>query len=383
MCVNFIFISGRDYDITTVYKYPQAEPFTCNVSIHFHTNAKGLPFMRQRDVNNIIYTTAFPTIPSLDSEQMENTTWEMVNQDNTLYPVKSTALSGDYEYLNPFKSTKDIFVDPAVNAIYLSEKNVTTSETVFTEAEFQNENYPNLLYIKFKRIEPFLNVLLHPVENSDFESIKLSMNQDTVGVCVVYGLLEDKNDCNYVPYVYGTDDENEAHLYLNLVGQMNLYDAVNFKVLPVLEEIGDLTLTLASISLRIQGNNVNATSRDPVTLTLMQRNIIVLSEDSVLVSPLTNAYINNTSLFVSFYRKLNNDLRVYLLENGTDRSLELSSQIQSATKIVSDVGNNDVDEMVIMKFDVTYPQNWTEEKQLKVRAEKHVYIRNIWEGAML
>lgn len=207
---------------------------------------------------------------------------------------------------------------------------------------------------------------------------KTSLNHVTIRICREYFDTDcaESNIC-YEESQLNVDKNNKVSLYINQ--QWGIFDATLGK--EVSKERPPLDPDTGKIT-EIEGDEF------PEVVGKLVQDQIVLDE-TVIVSPWMND-LKNTTLIIFYLKEIGTKLIITLKQKDRNESRQLDSEDILGPKkytCFQEMLTHEnwaeyiiTNEIVISKFDVTFPKNWTGEKRIEVRAGKHVQIINIWEG---
>ncbi|KAL1449846.1 hypothetical protein WDU94_002318 [Cyamophila willieti] len=381
------------YDITTVYKFNTQEESndigdtiisyfnTCTVSVHPQTNALGLPYYVGD--NNVVEDILYPstsTIPRLSSND-----WKSLSTDGeTEVNLEVVTIPDDtYQVINE----KDLF--DGIHPTYTEHSVISTSNydgtTLYNSEELMNfyRDSSNLfLHVDVPLCYPkdFVIRLIRTDEEDSsgqklYDCIQVNVyhysNSKTVKVCATW-LTECEES------IYEGNSDYQIILYISLQGRFKIYDGIAKKVIYT-----DKTQGHGDKFKSIEwswDNNIYERVMTYKIFSITNSGAVFLAGDRTYISPWFHNKNNfPSSLFISYMRRLGTSVVTYLKELGTDNVMELEyeEQIISTVSIESP---EQLDEIVLTKVHVRYPDNWVQNKQIQIKADPGVYIRDIWEG---
>uniref|UniRef100_A0A8D9AD61 Tyrosine-protein kinase receptor Tie-1 n=1 Tax=Cacopsylla melanoneura TaxID=428564 RepID=A0A8D9AD61_9HEMI len=382
----FVFILGLNYissvwgdfyDITTIHKFNVEEELssngeiltnylnTCQVTVHAQTNAVGLPIY---NVNDTELNQIYPH----HTDRGNNTLGSLPNE--------YVLLEGDIDFDLNIKSR----VNPDKTVLHVIEEPHTETRHKYnyygdySSYDFKYYKY-NFDMSKVKDL-PNICLFLENKKQNSKEQISLSLDRaDGKNIAVKIsndGKIEvcQKEYCQ--SYVYKGDEKNQISIYISLRGELKIYDF-----------IGKRMYTFSNIDepfIKISQSVSSDYYTTPMTFQIVQLSYINIQgknhyevfSDNRTIAATWNHTGNRSNVFVFHYRKLDGILTAQLKENGTENIIPLEAEEQIVVKIP----NNEVDELVLTKIQVRYPQTWTQGKQIQIKADKGVYIARIWEG---
>uniref|UniRef100_A0A8D8V301 Tyrosine-protein kinase receptor Tie-1 n=1 Tax=Cacopsylla melanoneura TaxID=428564 RepID=A0A8D8V301_9HEMI len=383
----FVFILGLNYissvwgdfyDITTIHKFNVEEELssngeiltnylnTCQVTVHAQTNAVGLPIY---NINDTELNQIYPH----HTDRGNNTLGSLPNE--------YVLLEGDIDFDLNIKSR----VNPDKTVLHVIEEPHTETRHKYnyygdySSYDFKYYKY-NFDMSKVKDLPNILCLFLENKKQNSKEQIALSLERaDGKNVAVKIsndGKIEvcQKEYCQ--SYVYKGDEKNQISIYISLRGELKIYDFIGKRMYTF--------LNIDEPFIQISQNVHSEYYTTPMTFQIVQlssiniqgKNHYEVFSDNRTIAATWNHTGNRSNVFVFHYRKLDGILTAQLKENGTENIIPLEAEEQIVVKIP----NNEVDELVLTKIQVRYPQTWTQGKQIQIKADKGVYIARIWEG---
>uniref|UniRef100_A0A8D8V464 Tyrosine-protein kinase receptor Tie-1 n=1 Tax=Cacopsylla melanoneura TaxID=428564 RepID=A0A8D8V464_9HEMI len=385
----FVFILGLNYissvwgdfyDITTIHKFNVEEELssngeiltnylnTCQVTVHAQTNAVGLPIY---NINDTELNQIYPH----HTDRGNNTLGSLPNE--------YVLLEGDIDFDLNIKSR----VNPDKTVLHVIEEPHTETRHKFNYYPTRSYDFKIFKYYKYNfdmsKVKDLPNILCLFLENkkqNSKEQIALSLERaDGKNVAVKIsndGKIEvcQKEYCQ--SYVYKGDEKNQISIYISLRGELKIYDFIGKRMYTF--------LNIDEPFIQISQNVHSEYYTTPMTFQIVQlssiniqgKNHYEVFSDNRTIAATWNHTGNRSNVFVFHYRKLDGILTAQLKENGTENIIPLEAEEQIVVKIP----NNEVDELVLTKIQVRYPQTWTQGKQIQIKADKGVYIARIWEG---
>lgn len=344
---------------------------TCSVTVEPQTNAVGLPYINLNEPFQIKYPVANPTIPSLDLTS-NTSEWKNLFSDGMQSELASPqALEGDFHVLEIFRNTKNIFDLFTQNAVTLHETtksscsgyNYVFDSDVMSTINQKNDIFLSAVFNLNANIEIYLTKGSHYYSDSN-NYIKIH-NRDslTLEICSM-----PESDCESLfNFKYDSNESFTFNFYINLKGAIKIYNAVDRKVYStrLVHPFYDYIMFQSDSC----GNEVH--------FKLVELSKHALSADSNIISPWLPIQ-NGSSFFLSYYRKSGHSLISYLVDAYEDKQNLKRLDLEELSII--EVNTTAVDEIVVAKVVVTFPANWTENKQIQIKSDNDVYIKDIWEG---
>ncbi|KAL1462222.1 hypothetical protein WDU94_014075 [Cyamophila willieti] len=364
---------GDFYDITTIHKFNIEEESnsngeiltnyldTCQVTVHAQSNAIGLPIYNIADteMNKIIYP--HPT----DRTNVSN-----VHGQNKIL------LAGDIDFDLNIESSDH----PDKRVLHFIE------EVVSKRVDDEDYNYAEYIQYKYEflmsRVKDLPDIYLFLQNKKDDSKGEIAFSlvrADGKNVEVKIGVtIEVCQQIYCQKYVYKDDEQNQISIYISLRGELKIYDL-----------IGKQVYTFSSIDepfVEIKQTSASDYAT-PMTFQIVQLSSIniqgkhyyeVLSDDRTISATLDHI-ANSSNVFVFHYRKTDRRLTAQLKQNGTENIIPLEAEEQIVLNIPNNE-NSSVDELVLAKIRVRYPQTWIQAKEIQIKADKGVYIARIWEG---
>ncbi|KAI5718167.1 hypothetical protein M8J77_017308 [Diaphorina citri] len=367
---------GHD-EISTVFKFDslltengQAYQEKCTAA-YVQEIDQGFPLF------NITADTPLPesTIPPLYNGP-NATRWQQMMNDGTTVPIlvpDYANITSDYSELLSQSDSSFGYRIMDNNIRVLKEKMVKIADTdtrLFGGNDFR-ENSPNNQFIEVKcKVRSTIVVKL----SYDLTRyLEVTLGSSEIKVCQKYrhGTV---GNCHSGPG-YTADEFQNFHVVLMVLnsGMYNsnlfIYDHVAGKMENSKIGIkGDLT-SIFHQNATIDENYYNETTF------YVHYKLIQPYPPSIIVSPWLDLR-TNTSLVILYVRKPHHNISVYVEEDKTNNILNLNYR-ESVVKFISYNF-----ERVLATVDVTFPENWTNQKRIKVQIENdsNSFINNIWEG---
>lgn len=385
-------VSGDFYDITTVYKF-NTEEFdhngelntrylnTCTVSVHPQSNAIGLPYINvdRSQPFEVKYPVEKPTIPYLDVNA-NYSLWKIpcgVEESEQEYFLRSKL---EYDYSYEFYRMRDIFdnifehevaiCDPQIVICSEQLTTVMVSSSCMSSVYRETVNGRVWLGVNFQLNE--LKKITLAIEDGNLVDINIYDVDKSIEA--QYISTNGENNADLIKF-HVTNSSHEIHLYINLGGALTIYNAGDRK---------------AYISKRIIPNyNYNhillTTEECPsgfetgISYEFIQLKQNVLSDNNSIDSPWLSLK-NESFFFIIYYRKFDDFLGITLIDQGGQESLNLISEELRVLQLNGENSDRLVDEIVLSKVMVTFPNSWTLHKRINISFNKDMYIRDLWEG---
>ncbi|KAL1456109.1 hypothetical protein WDU94_000862 [Cyamophila willieti] len=395
MNLNLSPVTGDFFDITTVYKFNIEEESdangdtvtkyldTCQVVVHVQNNAVGLPYINTKETssNQAIYPLKEPSIP-------DETQWKILNIDATTTSFSEQLTEEPIEFYNYLKH--DTF--PSFVKHKFSVLNEKLEETEYrSEYRYQNyyryssydSHYENVLYYKYNFDLSTVNVLGSTylfLENEKIneKDIKFYLKHNEEHDSVAVDILKDGykikicnklSSSNCSSYSYAQDYHNQISILMTFKDELIIiYDLIRMKV---------ITFPFKGPFIRLE-QSPSASYKTPITFKIVRipQKVLSLTSNQTIATPSFHDIRNNTNLLIVHYRNSAGNMTAHLKEENTDHVIPLITKDQVLKK-----GN--VHELILTKVKVHFPQNWTEKKQIQIKADKGVYIMKMWEGGNL
>lgn len=192
-------------------------------------------------------------------------------------------------------------------------------------------------------------------------------------------------DGKQVCYTYSltANEHNQALLYINLDGYPKIYDAIGHKVYQI-HDINILNKFRDNYRYIYTDFDQSRQCGYPSANEIISGNIVQLS--SARVFPLEKIIFssnidikNNSTIIVAFVRKFYSKLDIFIQELSTGYSMKLETK----DLIEFNINQTDIKDAVVTEVYVRFPDNWTNEKQIYIKGNEHIYIINIWKGENL